>query len=171
MEMLLRRFALAVGLVCGLVGTQAPVFAQQYRQRLAGATDELSRVVATFDAQAREKSLTPEAAIARLQANTEPLARARGAAMVFDKSRLARLEDALAAYTEGAPLRRLAAVVETFDAATARRAWTDFQPAVPTTLEALIVGGVAWSLGWAATHLLAWPARRSFARRRQAARA
>ena len=59
MELLLRRLALAIGLVCGLLGTQAPEFAQQYRQRLAGAVDELSRVVATFDAEARGQEPDP----------------------------------------------------------------------------------------------------------------
>lgn len=63
MEMLWRRLALAVGLACGLVGTQAPEFAQQYRQRLAGAVDELTRVVQAFDAEAQGEGLPADAAI------------------------------------------------------------------------------------------------------------
>ena len=166
MELLLRRLALAVGLACGLIGTQAPEFAQQYRQRLAGAVDELSRVVATFDAEARAKDLTPDQAIQRLEANGDPLAKERGRDMADDKARLAHLQKALAAYTSGGPVRRLFATLETFDAATARRAWGDFQPAVPTTFESLVVGVIAWVFGWAATHLTFWPARRRALRRR-----
>ena len=60
METLLRQFALAIGLICGLVGTQGPEFAQQYRQRLAGGVDELARVVGAFEADAREQGLTPD---------------------------------------------------------------------------------------------------------------
>ncbi len=168
MEMLLRRLALAVGLACGLLGTQAPEFAQQYRQRLAGAVDELCRVVTAFDAEAKGENLTPEAAIRRLEDNADPLAQARGRDMAEDKIRLDRLRVALAAFTGGAPVRRLLATIETFDATTAKRAWSDFQPAVPTTVEAFVVGGAAWALGWLATHLTLWPARRRAARRREA---
>src|SRR5580704_8401097 len=117
--MFLRRIALAIGLICGLVGTQAPEFAQQYRQRLAGAVDELTRVVATFDAEAAAEQLTPDEAIRRLESNGDPLARERGQAMTDDKARLARLQDALAAYTNGTPVRRLAGLLESFDVATA----------------------------------------------------
>jgi len=171
MDMLLRRLALAIGLLCGLLGTQAPEFAQQYRQRLAGAVDELSRVVATFDTEARSENLTSEDAMRRLDENGDPLARERGQAMAEDKVRLARLQDALAAYTDTAPVRRLVGFFESFDAATARRAWADFQPAVPTTFEALAVGLVGLASGWAGTHVVVWPARRRLARRREMARA
>jgi hypothetical protein len=166
MELLLRRLALAVGLLCGVAGTQAPEFAQQYRQRLAGAVDELTRVVATFDAEAAAEKLSPEQAIDRLQANGDLLARERGRDMADDKARLGRLKEALAAFTDGAPVKRLVTFFATFDAGAARRAWSDFQPAVPTTVESLIVGAIAWALGWAATHIVVWPARRSAARRR-----
>jgi hypothetical protein len=166
MEMLLRRLALAVGLACAVIGAQAPEFAQQYRQRLAGAVDELARVVATFDAEAQAKGLTPDAAIGRLEGNADPLARERGRDIADDKARLNHLQDALAAFTHAAPVRRLFAVAENFDLAVARRAWGDFSPAVPTTGEAFIVGGVCWVLGWALTHLTLGPVRRRAALRR-----
>jgi hypothetical protein len=160
MQLLLRRLALAIGLLCGLAATQAPEFAQQYRQRLAGAVDELQRVVSTFDAEAAAKSLTPDEAIRRLSDNGDQLARERGQDMADDKARLNRLQDALTAFVSGAPVRRLATFFADFDAGVARRAWGDYQPAVPTTAEGFIVGGAAWVLGWAATHLAAWPLRR-----------
>ena len=65
-------------------------------------------------------------------------------------------------------MRRLFVSLENFDAATAERAWGDFQPAVPTTVEAFVVGGAAYVLGWLATHLTFWPARRRAAQRRLA---
>ena len=70
--MFLRRIALAIGLLCGLVATQAPEFAQQYRQRLAGAVDELSRVVGIFDDDAAKRSLTPPEAITRTPEQSRP---------------------------------------------------------------------------------------------------
>jgi hypothetical protein len=80
--------------------------------------------------------------------------------MADDKARLARLQDAQAAFVGGAPVERLATVFFDFDASVARRAWGDFQPAVPTTVEAFVVGAAGWVLGWAATHLVVWPVRR-----------
>ena len=166
MEILLRRFALAVGLLCGVVGAQAPEFAQQYRQRLAGAVDELSRVVATFDSEARGQNLTPDAAITRLEGNADPLAQERGRDVADDMARLNHLRDALAAFTDTAPVKRLFAVAANFDMQTARRAWGDFQPAVPTTAEGFLVALACALFGWLATHLSLWPARRRAARRR-----
>jgi hypothetical protein len=165
MELLLRRLALAIGLACGLLGTQAPEFAQQYRQRLAGAVDELTRVVATFDAEAAQEGVSPDDAVKRLEANADTLARARGRDMAEDKGRLNRLRDALTAFESGAPVRRLVGFFQSYDATTARRAFADFQPAVPTTVEAGVLAVAATVLGWLGTHLLVWPARRRFGRR------
>ena len=47
--MLARPIALAVALVLGFLLSQAPEFAQQYRQRLGGAVDELARIITQFD--------------------------------------------------------------------------------------------------------------------------
>lgn len=165
MELLWRRLALAIGLACGLVATQAPEFAQQYRQRLAGAVDELGRVVATFDAEAAQEGVSADDAIRRLEANADSLARARGRDMAEDKGRLNRLRDALAAFESGAPVRRLVGFFQSYDADTARRALADFQPAVPTTAESGVLALAAALLGWLATHLAVWPARRRFGRR------
>ena len=44
--MILRRLAFAVSLLLGALASQLPEFAQQYRQRLGGAIDELQRIVA-----------------------------------------------------------------------------------------------------------------------------
>jgi hypothetical protein len=52
-----RRLALAIALIAGLVGSQGPEFAQQYRQRIGGALDELKRIVADFDDEAAREGL------------------------------------------------------------------------------------------------------------------
>jgi len=162
--MLIRRLALAIGLLFALVGVQGPEFAQQYRQRLAGAIDELQRIVAEFDAEAAQHSLSPQQAMARLQSNPDPLARERGEAAEADQSRLARLQQAFADLRDAAPVSRLLTFVEEFDPDTASRTLADFEPAAPTTTEAFIVGGVTGIIGWALTHLGALPVRRAFKR-------
>jgi hypothetical protein len=165
--MFLRRIALAIGLLCGLVATQAPEFAQQYRQRLAGAVDELSRAVGVFYDEAAKQSLTPPAAINRLKDNPDPLARERGADVETDIVRLGRLTDALAAFRDSGIWRRLAALAGDFDIETARKAWQDFQPAIPTSADALAIGIFGLLVGWGATHAFTWPVRRHLQKRRE----
>jgi hypothetical protein len=71
--MLARRLALAIALLAGLIGSQGPEFAQQYRQRLGGALEELNRIVSEFDAEVRRQNLTRAEALKRLEDNYDPL--------------------------------------------------------------------------------------------------
>jgi len=43
--MIFNRIAFALALFAAVLGSQFPEFAQQYRQRLGGALDELDRIV------------------------------------------------------------------------------------------------------------------------------
>jgi hypothetical protein len=158
--MFVRTLALAVGFLFALIGVQGPEFAQQYRQRLAGAIDELRREVAEFDAEARSHALSRDEAVKRLETNSDPLAHDRGVAAQADATRLSRLEDAFSALKDEAPLRRLVTFVEDYDPEIAARTFHDFEPAAPTTTEAFVIGGATGLVGWALTHLGAWPVRR-----------
>lgn len=164
-RVLVRRLALAIGLACALIGSQLPEFAQQYRQRLGGALDELNRMIAQFDSEAESQSLTRAQAIDRLKSNEDALARQRGAAIEENVDRAARLTRQKDAFQNGAPLTRLVNLAENFDPTTASQAIRDYEPAVPVTLEDLVVAGIALVLGWSATHLVAWPIRRRLRRR------
>src|ERR1700727_1496443 len=76
--MLARRLALAIAVLAGLIGSQGPEFAQQYRQRLGGALEELSRIVSEFDAEVRGQNLTRAEGLKRLEDNDDPLAHEGG---------------------------------------------------------------------------------------------
>jgi len=169
--MLARRLALAIALIAGLIGSQGPEFAQQYRQRAGGALDELRRIVTRFDAEASSESLTPSDAIRRLEANGEALARKRGEDMRRTIAREDRLARQLQAMASAGPLRRLAVMVADMDPEIAGRTLDAYEPAAPLTSEAAVAAGVAALLGWGATHLIAWPFRRRSRFRTQAARA
>ena len=162
---LIRRLALAIGVLFALAGSQLPEFAQQYRQRLGGAIDELNRMIAQFDREVGAESLTRAQGVDRLKANPDSLAQERGAAIESDVDRAARLSRQQQAFQIGGPLTRLASLIENFDPATASQAIRDYEPAVPITFEAFVVGGIALVFGWAATHLCAWPIRRRLRRR------
>lgn len=139
-------FALAVGLA--LVFSQAPEFAQQYRQRLGGALDELNRFVADFDADARRADMDREAAIARLLGNADGFVRERGDQMRRTVVRLGRLEGQAVAYDAAGPFRRLTLLASNHDREIARRAMERFEPAVPLTSEALAAALLGFLTAW-----------------------
>ena len=155
--MFARRLALAIAVLAGLIGSQAPEFAQQYRQRLGGALAELNRTVSEFDAEAGSQNLTRTEALNRLAINSDPLARERGEDMGEAIARARRLNDELQALNSAGPLARLTVVAETFDPDIALSTLDNYEPAEPLSLGALMAGGLAALWGWAATRLIAWP--------------
>jgi hypothetical protein len=166
--MLARRLALAIAVLAGLIGSQGPEFAQQYRQRLGGALEELNRIVSEFDAEVRGQNLTRAEGLERLEDNGDPLARQRGEDMTETIERAKRLDDEIRAMNSAGPLMRLYVVATNFDPEIARSTLDNYEPAEPLSLGALTAGGLAAFWGWAATRLIAWPfSRRS---RRRAAR-
>jgi hypothetical protein len=158
--MLMRRLALAIALIAGVIGSQGPEFAQQYRQRIGGALDELKRILAEFDAETAREGMTPAQGVQRLEGNRDLLARERGEDMAQTIDRARRLEEQLEAMTSAGPLKRLYVMAKDFDPQIARRALDNFEPAAPLSLEAAAAAGLAAAWGWAATHLCAWPFRR-----------
>jgi hypothetical protein len=163
--MLARRFALAIGLMLAVVTSQVPEFVQQYRQRLGGAVDELKRIVAQFDEEARGQSLSREQGIDRLKINPDALARGRGADLedVVDRER--RLETQERGFAEAGPISQYWVFLERLDAKLARQAYAIYQPAVPVTPAGLTAAAVGLVLGWGGTRMVGVP----FRRRRRAA--
>ena len=169
--MFAKRLAIVVGLVFALLGTQWPEFSQQYRQRLGGALDELTRELDAFASTAAAQSLTPDEALKRLDADPDPLAKARADAVREDEARKRRDADALEAMKEAGPLARLGVMLRDFDPDVAAGAYQAYEPAVPLGKEGWVVGIVGFAFGWVCTHATAWPVRRRWARRRGLAHA
>ena len=110
--MLTRRLALAIAVIAGVIGSQGPEFAQQYRQRIGGALDELKRIVAEFDAETSRERMTPAQGVQRLEGSPDPLARERGEDMAQTINRARRLEEQLEAMSSAGPLRRLYVMIK-----------------------------------------------------------
>jgi hypothetical protein len=161
-----RRLALAIGFLCAIIAAQAPEFAQQYRQRLGGALDELHRVIAQFDVETAAQSLSREQGLARLERNDDPLARERGEAVASDVERAQKLERQQQDFAEAGSFARLTALARDYDPTMASRALAAFETAVPTSIEGLVAGALGLAFGWATTHVVAWPLRRRFGSRR-----
>lgn len=149
-----RVLALAIGLLTGLAASQAPEFAQQYRQRIGGAIDELRRVVSRFDENAQASGLSRQDAIARLAGQSEPLVQRQGPAMTEVADRLQRLERQRDAVANAAPFERLAVLARGFDPALVRATYLDFEPAWPATSEGIVTGAAGFLAGWGGLLLL-----------------
>ena len=162
-----RRIALAAALIAGLIGSQGPEFAQQYRQRIGGALDELKRIVAQFQSEAANQGLGASEAASRLEQNSDVLARERGQDMVAILERERRLQAQLDAMASAGPIARLYVMVKDWDPAIARRTLDAYEPAAPVTLEAAAAAGLTAILGWAAAHVFFLPFRLAFRARRR----
>ncbi len=159
-----RILALAIGLMAGLAASQGPEFAQQYRQRLGGAIDELRRVATRFESDAQMSGLSREAAITRLREQAEPLARSQGDAMERIGERLGALEAQRDAFAEAGPFSRLLVMLHRIDPGLARATYLDFEPAWPATAEGLATGGAGFAAGWLAIWFIARVLARTFGR-------
>ena len=160
--MILRAVTLAGGLAGGAALSQFPEFSQQYLQRLGGAVDELTVVVADFDASATAAGLNRDAALAQMQ-GSDFLERRR-ADMTRTINRYAGLKSDLAVLQGEGPFMRAYYLPKFNDPAIARAAWDVYQPAVPLNFAGIGFCALGLMLGMALMglilRLLAWPFRR-----------
>jgi hypothetical protein len=152
---IVRTAALGLGLIGGVLASQGPEYAQQYRQRLGGAIDELTRVVGTFDADAQATGETREGAIARLRSNADDLANRQGIAMQGNIDRLARLQAHRQAMEAAGPFGRVALMLRDGDADLMRAAYREFEPAMPVTEEGIVSAGFGFAAVWGGVLLFA----------------
>ncbi|MGR3503281.1 DUF2937 family protein [Pseudaestuariivita sp.] len=153
--MIARTLALAGGLT-GAVGlSQFPEFSQQYAQRLAGAVDELGRMVAEFDADAADVGLSRSEALVEL-AQGGAIGAERAETMATTITRHANLEADLAALKGAGPFTRATQAARFTDPGIAQRAWEDYKPAVPVTFEGAVFAGLGFAAGLMVIAALLW---------------
>jgi len=149
----LSKLALAACVAAGgAVTSQLPEFAQQYRQRLGGAVEELGIVIADFDRDATANGLTRLQAVDALRNSAESLPRARGESMNSAVSRFEHLVSQREAFERASPLVRPVTVLLEPDPKVVAGAWEIFEPAVPLTR----AGGIYAGAGGLAAGLLGW---------------
>ncbi len=136
--MIMRSIALILALAGAVAASQAPEFAQQYRQRLGGAVDELARVIDDFDKDAATSGTDRAGGLAVMARNSEPLVRAQAVTMAQTVIRYDRLLKQQAAFQNSPPFVRLATFVQDFDRPLVESTLRDFEPAVPTTSEGVV---------------------------------
>ena len=129
------------GVGIGISLSQFPEYSQQYVQRLGGAVDELTTVVADFDSSAEKTNQTRKEALESMQ-GTEFL-ESRQTDMSRTILRQENLSESYALLRNAGAFERLAYVNRFGDGQITSRTWEDFQPAVPLSIEsiALLFGG------------------------------
>ncbi len=168
--MILRRLALFVALLLGILATQVPEFVQQYRQRLGGAIEELAAVVARFDSDSQQQGLTQSGGIDRLKSNGDRFVRQRGEQEQDNVARLQTLREAQAQFHTDGLVMQYATLVTHFDGRIAQGAIGDFSPAVPTTPQGFVFGMLGFVFGGGVVHLAGRPLRRRVRHEREITR-
>lgn len=159
----MKRFiVLLLASLCGIALSQFPEFAQQYRQRVGGAADALSKIVIQFDASAAQAGLNREDALRRYAETSDDFLQERGRDMRSTIKRYEFLTGHFAEITKAQPFERLLVFVKARDMELTQATLESFEPAVPATPEGLIFGGAGVIGGWALLSLLLSP----FGRRR-----
>ncbi|MDD7911811.1 MULTISPECIES: DUF2937 family protein [Pseudovibrio] len=143
-----RTMALAVALFSATATSQLPEFSQQYRQRLGGAIDALERIKLSFYEDANAFGMTVQAALAQMRENGDAFVVARAQSMEQAFDRLESLKAQQAAMQEAGSLQRILVLVRSHDPELSSSAWSDFEPAIPVTQEALIIGGFGFLIGY-----------------------
>lgn len=156
---------LGFGLLGAVVASQGPEFAQQYRQRLGGAIDELRRVVQQIDADAERVGQPRDRALERMGTGPDEFTRRRADAARGDIERLARLERQRQDLQDASPLARGFVFARDFDRQLARKTYEDYVPAVPATEAGLLSAAIGFVGGWALLTLIVGIARTLFGRR------
>ena len=161
----------AGALMIGLAASQVPEFAQQYRQRMAGAIDELATVITHFDEDARRSGYDREAALTTMAANETLLVRDQAASMRRAIGRHERLVHSRQAMQEAAEVGRLVVLGRTVDRDLAQATFDDFEPAIPATMESVSIAGGSFLAAYLLLHGLGYlvrPRRRRARLRRRA---
>ncbi|WP_157969951.1 DUF2937 family protein [Pelagibacterium sediminicola] len=165
----MKRLICLAGAVIGAAGvSQVPEFSQQYAQRLGGAIDELSAVIARFDADAAASGLSRTEGLERYSGSPDAFLVDRGQSMEAVFTRHGQFVAQRRAFDTAAPLEKLPALTRYFDTDVGAAALEDYEPAIPVTAEGLAYAAIGLGLGysvvWTIWTLIAAP----FRRRREA---
>ena len=146
--MLARPFAFVVALTLGFVLSQAPELAQQYRQRLGGAVDELGRIITQFDEDSLRSGHDRSSALRLMENNPERLIRDQAGRMEATIARYNRLREQQEAFRTGGSFVRLVSFVSNFDPPLVEQTLKAYEPAMPVTLEGLLLAGGGFLVGY-----------------------
>ena len=158
----MKNIILIISLLTGAgISSQAPEFAQQYRQRLGGALNELHVIAEQFDLDARKANLDRDSALNKLADSSDTFVSARGTSMHLTFDRYAVLQQQENWFNSLHPTTRPLALLSSFDQTLINDTWQDYEPAIPLSMHGLVwssVGGlISFFVIWILISLLALP--------------
>ncbi|XKM41242.1 DUF2937 family protein [Rhizobium ruizarguesonis] len=160
MGLIARIIAIVAGLAGGTIFSQAPEFAQQYRQRIGGAIDELRVIVEDFNRQAAEHHLDRQQALSAYAQSSDDFLRDRGVSMQSTITRYETLQSQQLHLGTAAPVAKPFVLLGNADDVVFANTWRDFVPGVPVSFAGLVWGAIGFIGGWAVAALLGLGARR-----------
>ncbi len=149
-----RFVVVAAAALGGLTSSQLPEFAQQYRQRLGGALDELRQIVSDFETAAVRSNLTREEALETYGRSEADFLRDQGETARSTIRRYERLTEQRARLEEAPPLMRPVVVLSRPDERVVRGAWADYEPAVPVTAAGFVWAALGFFLAGGVVSLI-----------------
>ncbi|MBZ8132175.1 DUF2937 family protein [Afifella sp. IM 167] len=152
MAVIRRTSVVVMAIVGGLAGSQAPEFAQQYRQRLGGAVEEMQAVVADFDQDARRSGLDREEALDMYARSPDTFLHDRGSSMSALLARFSALVRQREELETADPALRPVVVLRRPDPRIVEGAWRQFELGVPVTT----VGAIWTGIGVLVLGFLTW---------------
>jgi len=156
-----RAVTLAVGLTGGMLFSQAPEFAQQYRQRIGGAIDELRIIVDDFTKQAANHRLDRQQALEVYARSTDDFLRDRGLSMRGTLERYERLVTQQSDLGVAAPVARPFILMRNADEGILANTWRDFVPGVPVSFAGFVWAAIGLVGGWIVAVLFGAGAKRA----------
>ncbi|MGL4729593.1 MAG: DUF2937 family protein [Bosea sp. (in: a-proteobacteria)] len=164
-----RTIAAAIGAFAAFAASQVPEFAQQYRQRLGGALDELTTIVQRFDADAARQGFSRDQGLTRLKEASDPFQRQRASAEEANIRRQERLKLQKEVLAQSGPVVRVTALLTEGDRELMDRTLTEFEPAMPVTAEGTMLAAGGFASGYLLTRLTGGLLAAPFRRRRRVA--
>lgn len=160
----MKRFIILIfALICGGAASQFPEFAQQYRQRLDGAVQELSKIIERFDQDARQSGLSRDEAVERYAESGDEFLGKRGASLKDVFARYDYLTTHQMNMNDANPFERLIVFAKERDPELFSATLKIYEPAVPVTAEGGVHAAGGALGGWALLFIALWP----FGRRRE----
>jgi Protein of unknown function (DUF2937) len=154
----MRTLFAVVSLLPALLFSQGPEFAEQYRQRLGGAIDELTAVVEHFQEDAQRSGYDRDTALRLMAQNTERLVRDLGTRMQENVARLDLLRRQQRLFSRGVTLGSLTDFAFNHDAPLFEKTWESYAPGLSLSFLGLLLAIVGWSASCVLLLVVAWSA-------------
>lgn len=139
---------ITAGVLLAALLSQFPEFHQQYRQRLGGTLDELTRQVEALDQRAAQTNMTRFNYIRHLQASEDEPARLEGGHLENLLVRHFSVSEAIQTLDNAHVGMIFLNVIYFLDVETAKATAEDYKPAVPLTMEGAIYAAIGFVWGY-----------------------